>query len=104
MNLTALMLMNGLNQRALAGQSGVSEATINRVVTGRGVTIKGPNMKKVADALGVKIMDIDEFVLIIRAAEVNNDPKPELVGADKLARVWVFAGAGSDIPTPALSL
>ena len=74
MKLRALLLINGLDGRRVAKITGLSEATINRA-SAQTHDMEGPNMKKIADALAVKIEDIDEFADTIRRVQAGEKTK-----------------------------
>jgi transcriptional regulator with XRE-family HTH domain len=59
--LRALRLNLGLTQAELATKAGVSEFTVVRLETGKGKRPHPSTRRKLADALGVTIADIDEL-------------------------------------------
>ena len=53
--LKALRQKQSLNQKALSALSGVSQATISRIETGRVRQLRSSALKNLADALGVSV-------------------------------------------------
>ena len=53
--LKALRQKQGLNQKGLSGLSGVSQATISRIETGRVRQLRSSALKNLADALSVSV-------------------------------------------------
>ena len=56
-----LRLNAGLSQKDLAARAGVTVDTISRLETGRGTRPYPSTRKKIADALGAAIADVDEL-------------------------------------------
>jgi len=59
--LKELRINAGLSQTELASKAGVPQSSISRI-EGENVTVVSPKaMKKIADVLGVKVSEVDEF-------------------------------------------
>jgi transcriptional regulator with XRE-family HTH domain len=59
--LRVLRLNAGLSQKDLAARAGVTVDTISRLETGRGTRPYPSTRKRIAEALGVAIADVDEL-------------------------------------------
>ena len=59
-SLRQLRRLKGWTQRELARQAGVTEQTVVRLESGRGVP-RVSTMRAIAEALGVPIRQVDEF-------------------------------------------
>jgi len=77
MKLQVLMKVIGLSQEDMSKLTGVSAPTFVRINRGDIMT-RNKNMKKIADALGVAIPEIDEFAEVIRRAQSGEIKKPRL--------------------------
>jgi transcriptional regulator with XRE-family HTH domain len=75
--LKSLRINQGLSQTELANLSEVPQSTISRLEAGTTQVISPKAMKRVANTLGVKIADIDEFVPKLEGKE---DPQPVVNG------------------------
>lgn len=61
------LLEGGFSQRALAEKADVSQSIISQVVSGGRSSLRAETMKKIADALGVEIRQVEEFDQVIKA-------------------------------------
>lgn len=66
MRLEELMLRKGYSIKALAREAKVSPGTVHGLVRGADRETRPTIMKKIADTLGVKIDEVDEFNEIIQ--------------------------------------
>ena len=61
-SLEILRLDKGLTQEELSKLCGVPQSIISRIETGRQRHARPKTMKAIADALGVKVSDIEDFI------------------------------------------
>jgi transcriptional regulator with XRE-family HTH domain len=73
--LIELRALEGWTQTDLAYRSGVVQATISKIEKGILVGYSVRNMKKLADALGVTVLDIEEFATKLARPSVTRPKK-----------------------------
>jgi len=77
----ALRKKTGMNQKALAKKSSITQATISRIESGQVKTLKAPAMKRLASSLGVTV-----DYLADKSAKLTTD---NIVVSDPVARKMV---------------
>jgi len=96
------ILRAGLTQRSVASRAGVSDTTVNFIISGK-KTPRGPTMRKIADVLEIKdLTEIDEFKKAIQSQSQPNSrivglSKEELLADVEAGRLELAAGGGMSI-------
>lgn len=68
--LASLRYDRGLSQTELAKQANIPQSTISRIEAGNSYVISPAAMKRVADVLGVRVSEVDEFAAKIQGKDL----------------------------------